>query len=555
MHIANFNIFANYNINKQNNVISFNGKEQITRNFVRPKHIKKYVAYQNFARYNPLKKDFGSYKIPVHNEEIGKRLKPAYTSKEFNELFEFTKRKGTFDYVMEDNTGFVKTSLINRKENVLMSDMIWITDTCNNMELIKNRHPEDCTKVLNKMADLYEGQKEAFDEVISTPSKYKKNGIHVWQGQTGIGHCFVPQTHKPHHWFAKTRLESIGNYLQQSSNIILTGLKGGKYGYKISEEIPQTVIDSVANCTKYLKSIHYPDARSCGAWEEHTFMGSLTSDTAICNQGIRDIMKLMYEPTNNPEMLKMRSRIKSSKHGDIFVDKKGLESLLKDGEKRIADMPDIETLSKTPHHASQKIAKDYIRYYDSAMAFMPQTEKIDPKDIYRDSTKKLYVLKKLEKNLVRDNGAIRYKGDKYLNLDYHTSKPQHIKTNNKEAEWFLVSEISCGYGAVAKQLLEHIERKGNINEKDKKLLSIALRGETEHINRSYARITPKNMTKSNMYSCLSYKVPEAYEAVTTNNGKIKFVPGAHNPLTWAESSLHKASVLYLENLERVEKLC
>lgn len=533
--------------------INFNGK--FINGEIKPKHIKKFVAYQQFARYNPLVKDFGGYKIPVHNEEIAKHLKPQYSSEEFKELFDFTKKKGTFDYIMEEKTGFVKTSLINRKENELMSDMIWITDTCNNMELVKTQHPQDCTKVLNKIADLYEGQKDAFDEVIKTPSKYKKSGIHVWQGQTGVGHCFVPQTHKPHHWFAKTRLESVGNYLQQSSDIISTGTKKGKYGYKTSDEIPDTVIDSIANCTKYLKAIHYPTARSCGAWEEQTFMGSLTSDTSICNQGIRDVMKLMYEPTENKELLKVRERISKSKHGDVFNDKKGLEKLLKDGEKRISDMPDLETYTKAPHGAKPKVVNDYIRYYDSAMAFMPQTEKIDAKDIYRDSAKKLFLLKKLEKNLVRDNGAIRYQGDKYLNLDYHTVKNQLTGNKGKnEAEWFLVSEISAGYGAVAKQLLDHAEMKGSLNAKDKKLLSIALKGQTEHINRSYARITPKNMTKSNLYSCPAYKVPEAYEAVTVPNGKVKYVPGAHNPLTWAESSLYKASRLYLDNLERAEKL-
>ncbi|MCR5265728.1 MAG: hypothetical protein K6E29_03940 [Cyanobacteria bacterium RUI128] len=541
---------SSYQPNKN---ISFQAK--FPNGAIKPKHIKEFVAYQDFARYNPIRINFGDYTIPVHNEEIARRLQPEYTSGQFRELFDFTKSKGTFDYIMEDKTGFVKTSLINRKENVLMSDMIWITDTCNNMELVKTQHPEDCTKVINKMADLYEGQKESFYEVIAVPSKYNKSGIRVWQGQTGIGHCFVPQTHKPHQWFAKTRLESVGNYLQQSSDIISTGLNNGKYGYRTAEEIPDTVIDSIANCTKYLKSIHYPTARSCGAWEEQTFMGSLTSDTSICNQGLRDVMRLMYEPTENPKILKVRERILSSKHGDVFEDKKGLESVLKDGEKRISEQPDIETLTQPPRGADEKVSKDYIRYYDSAMTFMPQTEKIDPKDIYRDSAKKLFVLKKLEKNLVRDNGAIRYKGDEYLNLDYHTLKDQRLDNKRRnEAEWFLVSEISCGYGAVARQILDHIAQKGSMNEKDKKLLTMAMRGQTEHINRSYARITPRNMTKSNRYSCPAYKVPEAYEAVTVRNGKVKFVPGAHSPLTWAESSLHKASNMYLENLERIEKL-
>ena len=77
-----------------------------------------------------------------------------------------------------------------------------------------------------------------------------------------------------------------------------------------------------------------------------------------------------------------------------------------------------------------------------------------------------------------------------------------------------------------------------------------MRKQTEFINRSYARLSPRNMTKSNGYSCPAYKVPEAYEAVTTARG-VKYVPGAHTPLTWAESSLFEASELFIQNLNRL----
>ncbi|MBR1460036.1 hypothetical protein IJ596_00175 [bacterium] len=534
----------------EKNSVSFEAR--FPNGLKRPKHIKQYVAGIDFAKYNPFRKNFGEYTIPVHNMAIYQRLRREYASFQFKELFDFVKKKGTFDYIMDSKTGFVKTSLINRKENELMSDMIWVTDTCNNMELVKSQHPQDCTRILNKIADLYEGQKSIFDEIIQNPHKYTTNNDYIWQGQTGVGHCFVPKTHKPHHWFAKTRLESVGNYLQQASDIILTGLNGGKYGYKTSDEVPQTVVDSIANCTKYLKSINYPKARSCGAWEEQTFKASLTSDTAICNQGMRKIFDLLYEPTKNKELQKLRQRILSSKHGDVFEDRESLQLLLKRGENRIQSRPEVEVVASGQKGVKKGDLKLYERYNDSAMAFMIQTEKINPDDIYKDSAKKIFILKKLAKNLVKDNGAIRYKGDDYLNLDYHTLKNQW--TDNKhqnEAEWFLVSEISGAYGAVVKQLLEHIKQKGFASDKDKKLLSIALKGQTEFINRSYARITPKNAIKSNGYSCPAYKVPEAYEAVTTPNG-VKYVPGAHNPLTWAQASLYKASEMFLSNLHQLE---
>ena len=131
--------------------------------------------------------------------------------------------------------------------------------------------------------------------------------------------------------------------MQTTADLIKTGINGGKYGYKTSKDVPDTVINSIANCAKYLKAIHYPTARSCGAWEEQTFANSLTSDTSIINQGIRDVMDIMYSPTDNKELLNIRNRIKSSKHGDVFNDKKGLNKLLKDGEKRIIEQYDVET--------------------------------------------------------------------------------------------------------------------------------------------------------------------------------------------------------------------
>ena len=169
----------------------------------------------------------------------------------------------------------------------------------------------------------------------------------------------------------------------------------------------------------------------------------------------------------------------------------------------------------------------------------------------KDSQTKLDLLDDLCKALVRPNGALRYQGDEYLNLDYHKLTNESAKKESKEAEWFLVSEISSAYGTIVKNLLSYIEEHGT-DEKSIKLLKQAFEKQTEHINRSYARITPKNMTKSNGYSCPAYKVPEAYEAVTTSKG-IKYVPGAH-PLTWAESSLMKASEIFEENLRKIDEL-
>ena len=501
--------------------------------------------------YKPEKKEFDGYTIPIHNKNISARLKNEYTPEEFDNLYKFAESKGVFDYVMNESTGLVKTSFIKTEENPLMADLIWITDTCHNMDLVKNKEPEKCTELFNNITQFYDKQQGVFDNIISNPIVYWHNGL-IWAGeQNGVGHCYVTNTKEPHPWYPKTRLESVGNYLQTAADLITTGMSGGRYGYKTAEDVPENVCRSISNCTAYLKAINYPVARSCGAWEEQTFLNSLTSDTSICNEGMRNIMKLMYEETFNPEILKLREKILNTKHGWIFNDRQGLEKVLADGEQRIINTPDFETTcydNVPPLKVGEE--KCVERKYDAAMSFMPQTETLVKGDIIKDSEKKLDLLDELSWAIVRENGAIRYPGDEYLKLDYHKDKSSF--SQDFEAEWFLVTEISKGYGAVAKALLAAVESGEKIKEEVLPLLERSMKKETEYINRGYARITSENTIKTNGHQCPAYKVPEAYEAITCLDGKIRYLPGAH-PLTWAESSLYSASKMFAENLAKFSK--
>lgn len=526
------------------------------RTFVRPQKVKPIFAYSDFLQYSPLKKIFAgynktSYTLPVHNEGIAQKMNSVYNVVGFEALYNFAKNKGVFDYTLDIEKGTVKTSQINHKENPLMSDLIWVTDSCHNINLVKNKNPEACTAIYNRLADFYEGQKNNFTKVFENPEKYADNRL--WHNDHGVGHVFTPQTNIEHEWFAKTRLESLGNYLRVGADLIQAGFNGAKYGYKNSKDVPQTVVDSIANVTKYLKEINYPEAPSCGAWEENTFQKSLTSDTAIINEAMRNILKLVYSPTKDAELIKLRWRLLNSENGQVFEDKEVLENLLKLGEKRITKTHFVESPRADFKIEADWQTKFYNRKSDSAMAFAAQTEFFKTGDIIKDSLAKIDMLKGLEKDLVKENGALRYIGDEYINLDYHRIKDKH-KDNKKtnEAEWFLVSEFAKAYGAVAKNIMEDIKSNGTTWQKEK-ILEFSMAKQTEYINRSYARVTPKGMTKSNGYSCPAYKLPEAYEAVTTKKG-VKYVPGAHTPLTWAETSLDSASKQFLENLKLYETI-
>jgi len=207
---------------------------------------------------------------------------------------------------------------------------------------------------------------------------------------------------------------------------------------------------------------------------------------------------------------------------------------------------------------------------------------------------------------VRDNGMLRYSPfsfalkdgkiatspDSYLNLNYNVAVDKNGKVNlewkkildqfgskdasepdvfkaradlatpDKEAEWFMVSDVSKGYGKQLEKLLALInEDPHNVTTETVKLIKEAYRKETEFINRAYARITPSNIiAKANGEECPTCALPEAYQQVSTlkSNGKggkeTNLLPGWNTPLTWAKSSLHSASEQYLKNLKQLEAM-
>lgn len=501
-----------------------------------------------FDKYKPTIKHFDGYKLPIHNTEIAKRLQSAYTSTNFKKLFNYANKKGAFDLNINPETHFIKTSLINAKENPLMSKLVWVTDSCRYMPILKDKYPNAAVPLMENISNFYKKQEKNINKIINNPLEYELNHDGVNTAKKGIGHVFNPKNYTTHKWFPKTRLESPGLYLQTMSDLIFDGLNGAKYGYKKAKDISQNSIDSITNITAYLKSIIYPYAKSTGAWEEKTFTMTPSSDVAIINEGFRKIINLMYSPTQNPEILKVRQRFLNSKNGKVFKDEHSLRELLSWGEYRIKQ----DSIKEVPVNNE--------RILDGALSFIPQTEKYSD-NIISDVQEIFKRLELLEKGtpetsaLVRDNGTLRYSGDRYLNM----TAGHKINNSNKlpektEAQWFMTSDISKCYGIAAKKLLDKIDAQKTVDPQTIELLNKAIKKETEYINRGYARITGKNTYKANGKECPPFQIPEAYQAVTNTKGEIVFVPGTHTPLGWAQASLYDASKLYLENLERLEQI-
>lgn len=109
------------------------------------------------------------------------------------------------------------------------------------------------------------------------------------------------------------------------------------------------------------------------------------------------------------------------------------------------------------------------RKRDGAMSFIFKTEKLD-EDVINNAIKVFARLKKFEKptpknkELVRDNGILRYTGDNYLyiNADLDFEKNVYIPNrkfpDRTEAQWFMVSDMSKAYGMIAKGLMDYIAK-------------------------------------------------------------------------------------------------
>ena len=505
-----------------------------------------------FDNYRPDKMIKDGAQFNIHNHQIFARMKNSYSAKEFKKLFDYADQKGVFSLNINKKSHYITTSLITPKENPLMGKLVWVTDSARYMPILKDKYPLAAVPLMENMSKFYKKQERNFNKIINDPIQYEFN--HDWPNtaKNGIGHVFNPKTMITHKWFAHTRLDSPGLYLQAVCDLIKDGFSGTRYGYKKASDISQNTIDTIANITAYLKAIDYPYAKDTGSWEEKTFNITTSSDVAIINEGFRKIIDLMYSKTSNSEILKVRKRILNSSNGKIFKDEEALREMLKIGEYRI----------KT--NSTQEVPGE--RILDGALSFVPHSEKFS-NDAIENARIIISRMRALEPDfteagqsydtgLVRENGTLRYLKDRYLNMTSGHEINRSVLNKNTEAQWFMTSDISKSYGIAVRGLLNSFEN-GKIKKNDSEaliLLNTALDKQTEYINRAYGRITGEDSFKANGNPCPAFQLPEAYQAVKKSNGEIIFVPGTHTPLGWAQASLYDASKLMLENLTRIEKL-
>lgn len=529
------------------------------------------------TEYKPNKVKLGNITYNVHNKQIAGLLKEEYNSESLSNLQNYLDLKRIFDMSDDSNFGIVLDKdrgipkICGATENWDMSARSWITDIMRIGEIQKEKRPETWTKALNTIGEYYGKQKDNFANLISHPENYREGNA-----LQGIPHIFLPKTLEPDlNWFNNKRLESHGLALKEFCNGIIDGLiKGKKHGYQSSDSIPQDVLESIDNLSKYFKAIDYPSAPSAGNWEEIPLKGGLTSDTEAIRSAFAAYKKLLYSPkySKNQEMQKVRARLNELNP----LKKVEIDDLLEKGLKRVRKT----YLEEAPN----------IRPHDSSLIFITTSDVKLADNVIDDVKKHMEILESVEKNLVRENGVIRYapfkfqlsngmygsSPDSYLNLNYFNAMDNNGKLNldwkvildkfaskdcsepdmfftraklstpKMEAQWFMVSDISVGYGKQIEKLIKLAKKENrDFTQEEKQLINTLKAKQTEYLNRALARISDENpqsinQIKANGVDMPSVTVSEALQYVTDVNGKPKMVQGTNAPLAWAVSSLYNA---------------
>lgn len=526
----------------------------------------------------------GEYRLTIHNPELVERLKPGYSSREFAALLDLCREKGVFDLNIDPHTGLVKTAGIEESEDAIMSQG-WVTDTVRNGLLQKDLDPAAWRRALETLAEFYENERAAFEQVFKDPVSYRRP-------DTGVHHMFDPQTRTRYPWLSSKRLESHGLALQAFCETALED----------EGKISEAAMVSIAQLSRYFAAIDYPTAPTIGAWEELTFDG-LTSDVEIIRSAYEKLHELLYDPALEikPGIAALREKLQQPPYSDLIPGPQELNALIEKGHRKVA----ARVLDKAPTEHPERPA-------DAGLAFVTTSTIRFSNDPAEDVAAHLNILRYLGDTVVGDNGVIRYQPfhatvrdgktersvrtfDGYLTPNwglaadnrgrlslykeaYHrkfgyplahlspstpegfTARASYAEEPGKEAEWFMIGEIARGYALQAGKILDVLASELRPpTDRERELLDAAMAGATEAMNRSLARITGESpeeasQMKANGKPCPRWAVPEAYQHVSTFDGGTRMVPGVNTPLAWAASSLYGAARDYLQVLQRMERL-
>lgn len=541
----------------------------------------------NAYDYKPQKVKTKLNNYTVHNQTLAGMIKDFYSREELNNISNYLEKNKVFDlsdnseygFVINKNNGLVE--ICGSAENYEMNKRCWITDIMRIGSIQKDKRPETWTKALSTIADYYYTQDSRFKKLINHPELYRGDDI-----SEGIPHIFIPETYElDKEWLNNKRLESHGLALKEFSDAIIDGIYYKKnYGFKSAQNIPQNLLLAMDNLTKFFKAIDYVSAPTSGNWEEICFKNGLTTDVEMIRSGLSAYKNLLYNPaySKDEEICKVRGIMKQYNP----LSEQELDDMIQAGLQRVRS----QYLKEAPN----------IRETDASLVFITTSDVKLSDNLIDDVKKNFEILNLLEKDLVRENGMLRYKpfinktkngesylaNDSYLGLNYSCAVDKTGKINlewkgfldkygskdasnpdifylrnqfsspNTEAEWFMVSDMSAGYGKQVEKIVQNAkENNRNLTDEENSLVKYAKLKQTEYFNRSIARITDENPSKIHQIKANGLEVPkitlpEAYQYVTDVNNKKVCIPGINVPLAWALASLYSA----LKQLNKTSEL-
>ncbi len=474
-----------------------------------------------------------------------------------------------------DPAGLVVTSTAPENEN--MHGNRWVTDSVYNLVLMA---PEQRPNVIRILAAHYTSPEEqaAFHRCIANPELYRS----MASAQEGVAHIFQIQqigpewvTHRDGTWFNNKRLESHGLALRTFCEYLL-----GELGVAPDPD-EDRVYRAIAALALYFQAIDYVSAPSAGAWEEVPLPGGLSWDTEAIRQGYVALKRLLFAharmPTGSRATIHARI-LHEGKRLSAIAGKPGAAALFEDPAwvQRLIDDGEAVVRQRVFLQAE---APGY-RGLDATLTFLSQSDVRVAKEPLDDARAYKALLDAVEGGLVRPSGMIRYAPftlqpgqdpqlfDSYLTANYwlgfdedgyfnpartrlvqqfgsmDASNPTVLARRtelgipDREAEWFMVSEMARGYARLA--------RTAPAGPLQRECVDKAW----EYLLRSFGRITPAGVTKSNGNpSPPAAALPEAYEWVRIRSAAVgkaggghseRVLPGANTTLAWAASSLRRA---------------
>ena len=518
----------------------------------------------------------------ANNKEIADFLQKDLTMDSFKKLFELSEKKGVFDlrfynHIPSVTFGVAAKHMIRK----------WPRDHMGMMPLVEDKYRKELWEGLVEWAKTYNKAAEirAFNRVFRNPQSacYNKGVAHVfWQLDDG-------SLVRDSGWKMHQRIESHGELLRYLARYSSKRLNKG-------QDLPDDVVQTMVRFVHYLY-IQGLSPQSCGAWEEIPLKNGINWDDASVMKAFEEVEILINILNKHP-----KTKQKFADFEDMICNKFKLGKLFTQPE-RIKDF--IAKSLKQIRRFYLDEFRGATKRIDSSSAMLC-AEDIDlssNKNLAVDVSKHLRILKRWEKKLVREYGALRYNNfstmvdgkvitscDSYLNLNYYilcdykgrlcsgkenfdgAGKNSDNDVNNfmqrgkntvekTSAQWGLpLSYAAIAYGKLVKKLLDKKEKCGFWDKEEAKLFVECFNKNQEYIKRTYGNISGcfengEKFLKADGKEIEPFRKPEAYQAVTTelNTNKFGFIPGVNDHLGWDAAKCYEASKLFLGNLERIEK--